>query len=88
MQIEQAEAFIRKTVGEEHAIGLFAYPDGRSSGFLRSEYFPGQNRIRAAFGTSPGRVSGASDRWDLPRYVCGDHWSTPDELADLLRAKA
>lgn len=88
MQIEQAEAFIRQTVGEEYATGLFAYPDGRSNGFLRSEYFPGQSRIRAAFGTSPGRVSGASDRWDLPRYVCGDHWSAPGELVDLLHGKA
>ena len=84
MQIEQAETYIRRIVGAERATGLFAYPDGRCSDYLRREYFPGQTAIRAAFGTHPGRVDASSDRWYLPRYVCGGHWTSPAELAALL----
>jgi len=85
MQIEQAESYIRRVVGAGRSTGLFAYPDGRSSEFLRREYLPGQSMIRAAFGTHPGRVDASSDRWYLPRYVCGDHWSSPEQLSALLR---
>jgi hypothetical protein len=84
MQIEQAERYIRRIIGEEHATGLFAYPDGRASDYLRREYFPQQHEICAAFGTQSGKVTGTSDRWYLPRYVCGNHWSTPEGLVGLL----
>jgi hypothetical protein len=84
MQIEQAESYIRQIIGKEHATGLFAYPDGRASDYLKREYFPRQREIRAAFGTQPGTVTGASDRWYLPRYICGNHWTTPEGLANLL----
>ena len=88
MQIEQAERYIRRVIGEEHATGLFAYPDGRASDYLRQEYFPRQERIRAAFGTHPGKVTVSSDRWLLPRYVCGDHWTQAEGLAELLGERA
>ena len=85
MQIEQAESYIRWIVGEGRSTGLFAYPDGRCSEYLRQEYFPGQTAICAAFGTHPGCIDASSDRWYLPRYVCGDHWSSPEQLQALLR---
>lgn len=84
MQIEQAEAYIRRIIGEEYATGLFAYPDGRSSAWLVEEYFPAQDLIVAAFGTHPAHVTADSNRWNLPRYVCGDHWASPEALAALL----
>lgn len=62
---------------------LFAYPFGESSEFLRRDWFPAQqhrHRCRAAVGTEPGPVTQASDRWNLPRLVCGRDWTTPDEL--------
>jgi hypothetical protein len=67
---------------------LFAYPYGEPSAYLREEYFPRhahEHRVRAAFGTVPAPVTPASDRWDVPRYVCGFHWKSPAEFEALLR---
>lgn len=67
---------------------LFAYPYGETSAYLREEYFPRfahEHRVRAAFGTVPEPVTPASDRWDVPRYVCGFHWKSPAEFEALLR---
>ena len=66
---------------------LFAYPFGESSAYIREEFFPlcaEQHRCRAAFGTDPGMVTRDSDRWNLPRYVCGRDWQSSEELLALL----
>lgn len=70
---------------------LFAYPYGHVSGFLSKTYF---NRLAtravppviAAFGLGDSTWSMKSDRWNIPRWVCGDHWKHPDELAAKLAA--
>jgi hypothetical protein len=31
-------------------------------------------------------VTESGDRWNLPRYICGWHWKTPDELRAILEA--
>lgn len=67
---------------------VFAYPFGESSVYMREKYFPGnfaEHRCRAALGTEPGKVTRSSDRWNLPRYVCGRDWHSPDELLNLVR---
>jgi peptidoglycan/xylan/chitin deacetylase (PgdA/CDA1 family) len=67
---------------------LFAYPYGEVSEYLRQEYFPRADLnpgVRAAFSTKEGLVTPQSDRWDLPRSICGFHWKSPDALATLLR---
>lgn len=67
----------------------FAYPFGESSDYLRGTWFPGfvaEHRCRAAFGTAPGWITPDSDRWNLPRFVCGRDWTTPGELLGLLAA--
>jgi len=67
--------------------GLFAFPYGETNEYLLREYLPnhvGEHRLRAAFGTDPEPVGRGSDRWNLPRYVCGHHWGSPDALASLL----
>ncbi len=84
MQIKQAEDFIRETIGDNLATGLFAYPDGKTHRYLLTEFFPGQQAIRAAFTTDGQHVGPDTDRWLIPRYVCGDHWNSTDELAELL----
>lgn len=64
-----------------HRTTLLAWPYGESSAYLREEYLPRfahVHRVRAAFGTAPQPVTPTSDRWNLPRYVCGQHWR--DEL--------
>jgi len=84
-QVRRAAAFIADRCGVWPS--LFAYPWGQASDFLRCEYFPGareQHRCLAAFGTEPGFIHSGSDRWCLPRFVCGYHWRSPEDLAALL----
>ena len=66
---------------------FFAYPFGESSAYIRNEYFPkraDEHGCLAAIGTDPGLVSAHSDRWNLPRFVCGRDWSAPAELLAVL----
>jgi Polysaccharide deacetylase len=70
--------------------GLFAYPYGETNDYLVREYFPGHvgvHRVRAAFATEPRPIESSSDRWNLPRYVCGRDWKSADELAALLNRR-
>ena len=41
--------------------------------------------VRAAFSTEPAPVSRRTNRWWIPRYVCGHHWKSSDELQSILR---
>jgi len=69
--------------------GLLAYPYGETNEYLVREYLPrhvGEHRLRAAFGTLPEPVGKTSERWDLPRFVCGHHWRSAEEFAALMAA--
>lgn len=84
-QVVQAAESIAQKTGRRP--GYFAYPFGESSEYIRNEYFPSrrdEHQCLAALGTKPGLVSVNSDRWNLPRYVCGRDWSAPAELLDTL----
>lgn len=66
---------------------FFAYPYGKSSTYIREIYFPQQAEslgIQAAFSTVPEHVTAHSDRWSLPRYVCGRDWKTPERFEQIL----
>lgn len=89
-----ADAEIRQSVDwldaflAPHRASLFAYPYGESNDYLVREYLPRfthEHRLRAAFDTEPGPVHAASERWRLPRYVCGQHWASPEDLVRVLR---
>lgn len=70
-----------------HRTSLFAYPYGESNAYLTEEYLPchaHEHRLRAAFGTEPRPLEGNSDRWQLPRFVCGDAWKSQKELVQVL----
>jgi peptidoglycan/xylan/chitin deacetylase (PgdA/CDA1 family) len=57
----------------------FTYPFGESSEYIREVFFPnfqGEHGCRAALGTDPGQVSRDTNRWNLPRYVCGRDWDS------------
>jgi peptidoglycan/xylan/chitin deacetylase (PgdA/CDA1 family) len=85
-EIAEAAAMLRDRAPNPGA-SLFAYPYGDASDYLVREYFPAHHRrigVAAAFGTGAAPVTEASDRWQLPRYVCGDHWRSPGELEKLL----
>jgi hypothetical protein len=71
------------------SVALFAYPYGQGNDYLRREYLPRQFNtatpfVRAAFGTEPGKLGRGSDRWNLPRYVCGAHWNSAEDLIRIL----
>jgi peptidoglycan/xylan/chitin deacetylase (PgdA/CDA1 family) len=84
-QVIQAAEYIQSTTGTWPE--FFAYPFGESSAYIRQEFFPGDSinhRCIAALGTDPGKVHQQSDRWNLPRYVCGRDWKTPQQLLGIL----
>jgi len=70
---------------------LFAYPFGETNDFLSGQYLPEYSRdpgsagFDAAFITDPAYLTRSSDRWRLPRFVCGRDWHSPDELRSILR---
>lgn len=69
------------------AAKFLAYPWGQSSDFLRQQYLPQHGSelgLTAALGTGPGYLSKGSYRWNVPRLVCGDQWTSPDGLAKIL----
>jgi peptidoglycan/xylan/chitin deacetylase (PgdA/CDA1 family) len=66
----------------------FAYPFGESSEYIREVFFPEYpelHQCRAALGTEPGKVRPDTDLWNLPRFVCGRDWTSPETLLSLLR---
>jgi peptidoglycan/xylan/chitin deacetylase (PgdA/CDA1 family) len=67
---------------------LFCYPYSHVNDYLSRKYFPRfgtELGIRAAFGDGSKPVTESSDHWNLPRYICGHHWKSPDELRAILR---
>lgn len=68
--------------------GLFAYPGGAASDFLRQVYFPGateRHRTVAAFRGDGGYVVRDSPRWNVPRMVFGADWSAAAQFEEILR---
>jgi hypothetical protein len=88
VEIGQGCAWLRERRGRTGDM-LFAYPYGEASGFLATEWLPGNAArlgIVAAFTASAGEpVTPATDRWAIPRYVFGMHWKREGELETLLR---
>jgi len=67
----------------------FAYPFGQSSEYIRDEFFPDMGDVhgcQAAFGTDAGPVEPGSNRWNLPRFVCGRDWNSASSLIELIKA--
>jgi peptidoglycan/xylan/chitin deacetylase (PgdA/CDA1 family) len=87
-QIRQARRYI-ESIAPNPGSSLLAYPYGDYSSYLIEQYLPEEQSSHgtiAAFTTTPGVITESSNRWTLPRYMCGDHWKSPDMLSALLRA--
>lgn len=88
-ECEAEVAYAQDYIGERSGRRprYFAYPWGQSSEYLRETWLP-QHAARlgldAALGTRPGYLDGYSPQFDLPRFVCGPDWRSPDGLAQLL----
>lgn len=87
-QIADAQRYINeKTHGR--ALPLFGYPYGHVSAYLRDIYFAEHGArlgLRAAFGTGGTSVRSDTPIWDIPRFVCGEHWKTKNDFSKLLDA--
>lgn len=84
-QVVEAAEFIGQVSGRRPR--YFAYPFGESSQYIREIFFPDYPELhgcRAALGTEPGNVRRETNRWNLPRFVCGRDWKSPQELLQLL----
>jgi len=85
IEIDLASDYIERRAGRRPR--FFAYPYGQASDYLRREYLPRHGPrlgLAAALGCEPEPVTRASDRWFLPRYMCGRDWRQADELEALL----
>lgn len=84
-EIAQAQDFIETCLGRRPR--LFCHPFGHVGDFLHKDWLPRrgpQTGLDAAFGDGAVPISDAADRWNLPRYICGWHWKSPDELRTIL----
>jgi hypothetical protein len=84
-EIRAATAYINSRV--DGRCELFAFPFGHSNDYLVNDYLPSrryEHGMAAAFGTGGRAVREGDSIWNLPRAVCGEHWSSPEELGKLL----
>lgn len=87
-EIAQAMAYLGQRLGQ-HEITQFAFPFGQSNHYLIDTYLPTRGRelgLRAAWSTDGRAVTPTDNIWNLPRYVCGWHWKSHDELQRILAA--
>ena len=84
-EIAQAQDYLEARLRRRPS--LFCYPFGHVSPFLHDDWLPRNGPplgLDAAFGDGAAPVTQTTDRWNVPRYICGWHWKTKDELARLL----
>jgi peptidoglycan/xylan/chitin deacetylase (PgdA/CDA1 family) len=65
----------------------FAFPFGHYNDFLTGEYLPTRGPaigLRAALTTEARPVVPGDIVWKLPRYACGQHWSSSSDLGRIL----
>lgn len=85
-EVDQAVGYINQRI-RPGMVRYFGYPFGHAADFLVRDYFPRHGQrlgLLAAFGTQGQPVTAQSDVWNLPRYVCGWHWRSPEALEALL----
>ncbi len=94
-QRAEAEISVAQQILGDHlaprAPSLFCYPFGHVPEYLRTEWLPENGPgigLKAAFGDGAEPAHEASDIWNLPRYICGWHWKSPQELQAILQQSA
>ncbi len=86
-EIRQASEYVDSICGEGTST-IFAYPYGETSDYLLHQYFPDnipEHRIVAAVTTDAQYITNDSNRWAIPRFVCGWHWKSTDDLRAILK---
>ncbi|MBI3149192.1 MAG: polysaccharide deacetylase family protein [Betaproteobacteria bacterium] len=90
VQVAQAREYIESVLGMP-CTRYFAYPYGHASKYLVNIYFPDRQAEHlhlAAFGTGGRPATAESNVWNIPRFVCGEHWQSSRELEELLQRLA
>ncbi len=85
-EITQAQDYLIERLAP-HRPRLFCYPFSHVNDYLSREWLPTRGveiGLDAAFGDGAAPVSAESNRWNVPRYICGWHWKTPEELSEIL----
>lgn len=85
-EIDQSLAYINARLNGDPC-RIFAYPYGHVNDYLRVDYLPNNAErlgLMAAVGGHPAPVTHSTDRWNMPRYICGAHWQSPSELEAIL----
>jgi peptidoglycan/xylan/chitin deacetylase (PgdA/CDA1 family)/predicted O-methyltransferase YrrM len=85
-EIRQAAQYLRSHVANPGA-ALFAYPYGEGNAYLVEDYLPAhavEIGLKAAFTARPGFWEDDTGRWEIPRFVCGRDWRSPEELRTIL----
>jgi hypothetical protein len=88
-EIDQALEYINARLTPSRC-RLFCYPYGHVAPYLRDEYLPANAQrlgLLGAFGDAIGPVTMDSPVWNLPRFICGPHWSSPQQLLTLLNSE-
>ena len=86
-EIAAATRFINARIAPRQT-RIFCYPFSHVPDYLLNDYLPGQateHGMLAAMGDGAMPVTETSNRWNLPRYICGWHWKSPDALREILR---
>ena len=87
-EIAQSAEHIARVAGARPR--FFAYPWGQPSDYLLREYLPRRGPelgLKAAVSSAPyasGFAAADSNRWLVPRLVCGHDWKSPEGLERLL----
>ena len=87
-EIAAAADYINERIAPSRT-SIFCYPFSHVPEYLRIEYFPqfaDEHGMLAAMGDSAEPVTDSSDRWNLPRYICGWRWKSPEALREILAA--
>lgn len=89
-EIARSQQFLATQLAP-HQPRLFCYPFGHVNDFLSRDWLPRRgaaNGLDAAFGDGAAPATPQSWRWNIPRYICGWHWRSPDGLREILTAAA
>lgn len=76
-----------KAATKDRVKPLFCYPYGHVNEYLRDNFFamrPDLHEMHAAFSTAGEHFTENNSIWAVPRYVCGHHWRSTEELKSIL----
>jgi hypothetical protein len=85
-EIAAASRFINARIAPRRT-SIFCYPFSHVPDYLRLDYLPNfghEHGMLAGMGDGAEPVTENSDRWNLPRYICGWHWKSPEALREIL----